>query len=94
MMRFPRACLVIPLVLIGLSNVAAQNANLTGPTPVAEQPSSAPPVYVRAGKLLDVRSGRMLADRVVGIRGGRIERVAAAGAEHIPAGGFPATCFP
>jgi imidazolonepropionase-like amidohydrolase len=64
---------------------AAQNASLTGPTPVAQQ-ANATAEYVRAGRLLDVRSGKMLNDQVIVIRGDRIERVAAAGAEPIPSG--------
>ena len=32
--------------------------------------------YVRAGKLLDVRSGKLLTDQVIVIRGDRIERIA------------------
>ena len=90
MALFPRRIFVSVFVLIALCSIApylaAQNANLTGPTPVAEQPSTAPAEYVRAGKLLDVRSGKMLADQVVVIRGERIERVAPASAEKIPAG--------
>ncbi len=43
-------------------------------------------VYVRAGKLLEVRSGELLADQVIVIRGERIERVAPAAQVSIPAG--------
>src|SRR6201986_5428388 len=42
--------------------------------------------YVHAGKLLDVRSGKMLNDQVIVIRGERIERFAASGDVQIPAG--------
>ena len=35
--------------------------------------------YVHAGKLLDVRSGKMLSDQLIVIRGDRIERVVANG---------------
>ena len=42
--------------------------------------------YVHAGKLLDVRSGKMLTDQVIIIHGDRIERFAAASAVTIPAG--------
>ena len=91
MSRLLRWYIVLSLsALVGLIScglpAASQNANLTGPTPVAEAPTTAPPEYVRAGKLLDVRSGKMLADQVVVIRGERIERVAGASAERIPAG--------
>jgi imidazolonepropionase-like amidohydrolase len=91
MVRLLCTHIVLSLVaLVGLVScslpVAAQNANLTGPTPVAEAPTTAPPEYVRAGKLLDVRSGKMLNDQVVVIRGERIERVAPASAEKVPAG--------
>ncbi|MEE8200080.1 MAG: amidohydrolase family protein [Candidatus Acidoferrales bacterium] len=43
-------------------------------------------VYVRAGKFLEVRSGELLADQVIVIRGERIERVAPAAQVSIPAG--------
>jgi len=43
-------------------------------------------VYVRAGHMLDVRSGAMLADRVIVVRGDKIERVGAAAEIAIPAG--------
>src|SRR5579864_7801551 len=43
-------------------------------------------VYVRAGRLLDVRAGKMLADQLIVIRGERIERVAAASELQIPSG--------
>ena len=46
-----------------------------------------PPVtYVLAGKLLDVRSGKILTDQVIVIRGDKIERVASAAQMQIPAG--------
>jgi len=41
--------------------------------------------YIRAGKLLDVRSGKMLADQVIVVRGDRVERTAAAAQIEIPA---------
>jgi len=46
----------------------------------------APVVYVKAGHLLDVRSGEMRADQVIVIRGEKIERVAPAAQVSIPAG--------
>ncbi|MBI4465852.1 MAG: amidohydrolase family protein [Acidobacteria bacterium] len=49
----------------------------------AEEPA---PVYVKAGKLLDVRSGRLLADQVVVIRGERIEQVVPVAEVSIPRG--------
>jgi len=42
--------------------------------------------YIRAGRLLDVVSGRMLADQVITIEGDRIVEVAAAARTSIPAG--------
>ncbi|MGH9704862.1 MAG: amidohydrolase family protein, partial [Candidatus Acidiferrales bacterium] len=42
--------------------------------------------YVRAGKMLDVRTGKLLADQVIVIRGEKIESVASAGQTQIPAG--------
>jgi imidazolonepropionase-like amidohydrolase len=46
-----------------------------------------PPItYVRAGKLLDVRSGKMLSNQIIVIRGDRVERVAASVDVAIPAG--------
>src|SRR6266567_8090115 len=64
----------------------AQTASLTGATPVAPQPDSSASHYVRAGRLLDVRSGKILADQVIVVRAGRIERVAGASEQQIPAG--------
>jgi imidazolonepropionase-like amidohydrolase len=54
--------------------------------PVAKAADLAAATYVRAGKLLDVRSGKMLNDQVIVIRGDRIERFAASGEVQIPAG--------
>jgi imidazolonepropionase-like amidohydrolase len=54
--------------------------------PVAKAADTSAATYVRAGKLLDVRSGKMLNDQVIVIRGDRIERFAASGEVQIPAG--------
>lgn len=43
-------------------------------------------IYIRAGKLIDVRSGKMLSDQTIVIRGDRIERVAAAAEVPVPVG--------
>jgi imidazolonepropionase-like amidohydrolase len=43
-----------------------------------------PETYVRAGKLLDVRAGKMLSNQVIVIRGERIERVAPSSEITIP----------
>ena len=75
----------IVLVICALA-AAAQTAPLTGAVPVAQQRDSSGPEYVRAGKMLDVRSGKMLDNRIIVIRGGRIERVASASEETVPAG--------
>jgi imidazolonepropionase-like amidohydrolase len=45
-----------------------------------------PATYIRAGKLLDVRSGKILSDQVIVIRGERVESTGAASATTIPAG--------
>ena len=45
-------------------------------SPVAGAADSPATTYVHAGKLLDVRSGKMLNDQVIVIRGDRIERIA------------------
>lgn len=42
-------------------------------------------VYIRAGHLLDVRTGKMLADQVIVIRGERVERAAPSHDVQIPA---------
>src|SRR5207237_1935125 len=78
-------------LLFGASTLSAQpaiaqTASLTGPVPVAEQPASSPPEYVRAGKLLDVRSGKLLDNQIIVIRGQRIDRVGPASEQPIPAG--------
>jgi imidazolonepropionase-like amidohydrolase len=54
--------------------------------PIAKAADISTATYVRAGKLLDVRSGKMLNDQVIVIRGDRIERFAASGEVQIPAG--------
>ena len=81
--------ILIPLLVAAIAPsalpVLAQTASLTGPVPVAEQPASSIE-YVRAGKLLDVRSGKVLDDQIIVIRGARIDRVAPAREEQIPAG--------
>jgi imidazolonepropionase-like amidohydrolase len=43
-----------------------------------------PATCIRAGKLLDVRAGKILADRIIVIRGDKIERVAPSGDVKIP----------
>jgi imidazolonepropionase-like amidohydrolase len=43
-------------------------------------------VYIHAGRLLDVRTGKMLTEQCIVIRGERIERVAALSDLHIPPG--------
>jgi len=45
-----------------------------------------PQTFVKAGKLLDVRNGKMLSNQVIVIRGDRVERVAASDQVQIPAG--------
>jgi imidazolonepropionase-like amidohydrolase len=81
--------ILIPLLVAAIAPsalpVLAQTASLIGPVPVAEQPASSIE-YVRAGKLLDVRSGKVLDDQIIVIRGARIDRVAPAREEQIPAG--------
>jgi imidazolonepropionase-like amidohydrolase len=54
--------------------------------PMAKAADISAPIYVRAGKLLDVRSGKMLNDQVIVIRGDRIERFAGSAEVQIPAG--------
>ena len=45
-----------------------------------------PQTYIRAGKLIDVRAGKVLTDQIIVVRGERIERVASASQLPIPAG--------
>jgi imidazolonepropionase-like amidohydrolase len=45
-----------------------------------------PESFVKAGKLLDVRTGKMLSNQVIVIRGDRVERVAPGDQVQIPAG--------
>ncbi|MGB8538854.1 MAG: amidohydrolase family protein [Acidobacteriaceae bacterium] len=54
--------------------------------PIGKAADTSAATYVHAGKLLDVRSGKMLNDQVIVIRGDRIERFAASGEVQIPAG--------
>ena len=48
-------------------------------------PADTQATYVRAGKLLDVRTGKILADQVIVVRGDKIDRVASASEIQIPA---------
>jgi imidazolonepropionase-like amidohydrolase len=66
------------LAVLGLASA------LIGPTALAAEPSVL--TYVHAGKLLDVRSGKVLNDQVIVIRGDRIERFADRGDVQIPPG--------
>ena len=81
--------ILIPLLVAAIAPSAlpalAQTASLTGPVPVAEQPASSIE-YVRAGKMLDVRSGKVLDDQIIVIRGARVDRVTPAREQQIPAG--------
>ena len=54
--------------------------------PVAGAADLPAATYVHAGKLLDVRSGKMLSDQLIVIRGDRIERILPSGGVQIPAG--------
>ncbi|MET0342545.1 MAG: amidohydrolase family protein [Polyangiales bacterium] len=70
----PRRIVRLALVLVALIHTPAR----------AVEP--APVVVLRAGKLLDVAAGKLLADQLVIIRGERIERVAAAASMKVPPG--------
>jgi imidazolonepropionase-like amidohydrolase len=50
------------------------------------QAGDPPETFVKAGKLLDVRTGKMLNNQVIVIRGDRVERVATSDQVQIPAG--------
>jgi imidazolonepropionase-like amidohydrolase len=52
--------------------------------PLAVLAGDPPLTYVKAGKLLEVRSGRLLRDQVIVIRGDRIERIAPAAEVQLP----------
>lgn len=52
----------------------------------AARAADPPETYVKAGKMLDVRSGKMLSNQVIVIRGERIARVGPAAEVQIPAG--------
>jgi imidazolonepropionase-like amidohydrolase len=83
--RLAKLLSLVPTILLTCAPSAQpQNASLTGPVPAAEKAASAAPEYVRAGKLLDVRSGKILDNQILIIRGARIDRIAPA-TESIPA---------
>jgi imidazolonepropionase-like amidohydrolase len=67
-------CLGVLILSLGMS------------APMAKAAEASAATYVHAGKLLDVRSGKMLNDQVIVIRGDRIERFGAAGDVQIPTG--------
>ena len=46
---------------------------------------AAKPVYIKAGRMIDVADGRVLSDRVIVVDGERIERVGSASSISIPA---------
>jgi imidazolonepropionase-like amidohydrolase len=53
---------------------------------ILSQPAAAQQTtYIKAGRLLDVADGRMLSDRVIIVRGDRIERSGSAGSIRVPA---------
>src|ERR1700730_10201848 len=68
---------LILCVLMCLAGLASSRALSAADPPI---------IYVRAGKLLDVRSGKMLSNQVIVIRGDRVERVASSADVTIPAG--------
>jgi len=72
MRRMVNFCVLLCLALLG-----------TGGSARAGDPAE---TYVKAGRLLDVRAGKMLANQVIVIRGERIERVASGEQVRIPAG--------
>src|SRR6266853_521086 len=88
-MRSPsKVVVVFVAVVAGLGSTAAQSQEGEGTATAARTPSAsaearkflAPPsqiVAIRAGRLFDARSGRMLANQVIVVRG---ERIAAVGA--------------
>jgi imidazolonepropionase-like amidohydrolase len=69
-----RQFLWVWLTCLALSHAAAGAAELPVET------------YVHAGKLLDVRSGKVLSDQMIVIRGERIERIAASSEVKVAAG--------
>ena len=52
----------------------------------AGDPPQTPESFVKAGKLLDVRTGKMLTNQVIVIRADRVERVAPSDQVQVPAG--------
>ncbi len=54
--------------------------------PARVRAADGPETYIRAGQLLDVRSGNMLANQIIVIRNERIERISPAEQVQIPAG--------
>jgi imidazolonepropionase-like amidohydrolase len=73
-----RRMILFFFVLFGLAAGAAAQAEKAPPQPRM--------VFVKAGKLLDVRSGRMLSNQLIVIQGDRIARVAPAAEIPVPAG--------
>jgi imidazolonepropionase-like amidohydrolase len=66
--------------------VLALLAPLTA-TPGAAQEAAASVSYIRAGHVLDVTTGRLLADQVIVVRGGRITEIGAANVTATPSDG-------
>jgi imidazolonepropionase-like amidohydrolase len=84
--RFSVAVLLGGMALVTCTQRGLAQTALTGPVPAAPPPAPSALEYVRAGKLLDVRSGKMLDDQVIVIRGGRIDRIGPASEAQIPTG--------
>src|ERR1700730_5357403 len=68
---------LILCVLMCLAGLASSRALSAADPPI---------IYVRAGKLLDVRSGKMLSNQVIVIRGDRVERVSSSNDVPVPPG--------
>jgi imidazolonepropionase-like amidohydrolase len=79
-----RRMMVLFFVLFGLAVTAT--ARTPKPAQPGAQAATTGTVFVKAGKLLDVRSGRMLSDQLIVIHGDRIARVGPAGSIAVPAG--------
>jgi len=69
---------------IALSGLSFLFISFLNAANVAAMPADPPATYIRAGKLLDVRTGKTLADQVIVVRGDKIERVGAASETQIP----------
>ncbi|HEV2306820.1 MAG TPA: amidohydrolase family protein [Candidatus Acidoferrales bacterium] len=83
--RFIMSALLL-MLMVSVAAIFGGAAFAQAPAQVAPKPPVITTTYIRAGKLLDVHSGRVLSDMVIVVHGQEIDRVTRAAEISIPAG--------